>query len=105
MSDNKFYQNYPKLLEILNDEEYYDITMKLKNDGALVHIKLPNISPEIFQVIIRYIYGGKFLFGEYDTSDIIKILVAANKLNLQELVKYLQTSLIENNSDWIEKKF
>uniref|UniRef100_U9SRD8 Kelch-like protein 17 n=1 Tax=Rhizophagus irregularis (strain DAOM 181602 / DAOM 197198 / MUCL 43194) TaxID=747089 RepID=U9SRD8_RHIID len=138
MSDNKFLSELSQnLLEILNDEEYYDITIevgsdpnvkifrahmvilnyrssylrrilstnKKKNDGALVHIKLPNISPEIFQAIIRYIYGGKFLFGEYDTSDIIKILVAANELNLQELVKYLQTSLIENNSDWIEKNF
>ena len=74
------------LLEILNDEEYYDITIevgndhyikifrshmiilcyrspylqrilstnKKKNDGALAHIKLPNIMPEIFQIILRY---------------------------------------------------
>ena len=73
------------LLEILNDEEYYDITIevgndpyikifrahmvilyyrssylrrilstdKKKNDGTLVHVKLPNISPEIFHVILR----------------------------------------------------
>jgi hypothetical protein len=26
---------------------------KRKNDGTLVHIKLPNISPEIFQIILR----------------------------------------------------
>ncbi|POG73306.1 hypothetical protein GLOIN_2v1121000 [Rhizophagus irregularis DAOM 181602=DAOM 197198] len=86
MSDNKFLSELSQnLLEILNDEEYYDITIevgsdpnvrifrahmvilnyrssylrrilstnKKKNDGALVHIKLPNISPEIFQAIIR----------------------------------------------------
>ncbi|POG53523.1 BTB/POZ protein, partial [Rhizophagus irregularis DAOM 181602=DAOM 197198] len=139
MSDNKFLSELSQnLLEILNDEEYYDITIEVgsdpnvkifrahmvilnyrssylrrilsknerKNDGTLSHIKLPTISPEIFQSILRYIYGGKFLFEEYDTLDgIIKILVAANELNLQELVKYLQTSLIENNSDWIEKNF
>ena len=80
---------FPKLsqnlLEILNDEVYYDITIevgndpyvkifrahmvilyyrspylqrilsanKKKNDGTLVHIKLPNILPEIFQIIMR----------------------------------------------------
>jgi hypothetical protein len=80
---------YPKLsqnlLEILDDEEYYDInievgndpnvkifkahmviinyrspylrkimsTNKKKNDGTLMHVKLPNISPEIFQIILR----------------------------------------------------
>ena len=73
------------LLEILNDENYYDITIevgndpyvkvfrahmvilyyrspylrrilstnKMKNDGTLTHVKLPNISPEIFQIILR----------------------------------------------------
>ena len=86
MADNRF---LPKLsqnfLEILNDEEYYDITIevgsdpyvkvfrahmvilnyrssylkrilstnKKKNDGTLVHIKLPNILPETFQIILR----------------------------------------------------
>jgi hypothetical protein len=73
------------LLEILNDEEYYDITIevgndpyvkifrahmvilyyrspylrrilstnKKKNDETLTHIKLSNILPETFQVILR----------------------------------------------------
>ena len=73
------------LLEILNDEEYYNTTIevgndpyvkvfhahmvilhyrspylrrilstiKKKNDGTLSRIKLPNISPEIFQIILR----------------------------------------------------
>src|ERR1700722_2962713 len=77
------------LLEILNEEVYYDITIevgndsyvkvfhahmvilhcrspylqrilstnKKKNDGTLTHIKLPNISPEIFQIILRYKYN------------------------------------------------
>ncbi|EXX76959.1 uncharacterized protein OCT59_020972 [Rhizophagus irregularis] len=138
MGYNKFLSELSQnLLEILNDEEYYDITIevgndpnvkifrahmvilnyrssylrrilstnKKKNNEALIHIKLPNISPEIFQSILRYIYGGKFLFEEYGTLDIIKILVAANELNLQELVKYLQNSLIENNASWIEQNF
>ena len=75
------------LLEILDDEEYYDITIevgndpdvkifhahsvilnyrspylrrilstnKKKNDGSLVHIKLPNILPETFHVILKFV--------------------------------------------------
>ena len=90
MDDNnllpKLFQN---LLEILNDEEYYDVTIevgkdpyikifrahmvilhyrstylrrilstnKKKNYGTLVHIKLSNILPEIFQIILRYDIG------------------------------------------------
>jgi len=86
MGENKFLSELSQnLLEILNDEEYYDITIevgcdpnvkifrahmvilnyrspylrrilstnKKKNDGILVHIKLPNISPDIFQAILR----------------------------------------------------
>ncbi|GBC27277.2 BTB/POZ protein [Rhizophagus irregularis DAOM 181602=DAOM 197198] len=86
MDDNKFLPKLSQnLLEILNDDEYYDITIEVgndpyKNDETLTHIKLPNISPEIFQIILRYIYGGRLPLKEYDASDIIKILIAANEL-------------------------
>ncbi|RIA78945.1 hypothetical protein C1645_841983, partial [Glomus cerebriforme] len=76
-----------------------------KNDGTLSHIKLPNISPEIFQIILRYIYGGKVSLAEYDASDIIKILDAANKLSLQEIIPCLQSFLIKNKSNWMEQNF
>ncbi|GES99134.1 carbohydrate-binding module family 13 protein [Rhizophagus clarus] len=92
------------LLEILNDEEYYDVTIE-KNDGALMHIKLPNILPEIFQIILRYIYGGKISLEDYDASDIIKILVAGSELGLQELIAYLQSFLIKTKSNWMEQNF
>ena len=86
MADNKLLQKLSQnLLEILDDNEYYDITIevgsdpyvrifrahmvilnyrssylrrilstnKKKNDEILVQIKLPNILPEIFQIILR----------------------------------------------------
>jgi hypothetical protein len=86
MADDKFLPKLSQnLLEILDDEEYYDITIEVgndphvkifrahmvilnyrspylrrilstnekKNDGTIVHIKLPNILPEIFQIILR----------------------------------------------------
>ncbi|UZO20092.1 uncharacterized protein OCT59_011353 [Rhizophagus irregularis] len=80
-------------------------TNKKKNDETLVHIKLSNISPEIFSVILRYIYGGKLSLEEYDNSDIIKILIVANELSLQELFPYLETFLIERKADWMEQNF
>ncbi|EXX58436.1 uncharacterized protein OCT59_020140 [Rhizophagus irregularis] len=124
-------------LKILNDEEYYDITIevgnedctrvfrahkvilyyrspylqrilstdKKKNDGTLAHIKLPNILPEIFQIILSYLYGGKLSLDEYDTSDVMKILDAASELNLQELFTYLQSFLIRNKTNWMEQNF
>ncbi|GES76312.1 carbohydrate-binding module family 13 protein [Rhizophagus clarus] len=125
------------LLEILNDEEYYDVTIevgndpdvkifcahiailnhrspylrkilstcKKNNDEILTNIKLPNISPEIFEIVLRYIYGGMVSLEKYDTSDIIKILVAANELSLQELFLYFESFLIENETNWMEQNF
>ena len=79
---SKLSQNY---IELLEDNEYYDITIEVgedpnvkifrahmsilcyrspylrrtlasnqrNNDNILAHIKLPNISPEIFQIILK----------------------------------------------------
>src|SRR6266542_1239707 len=56
-------------------------------------------------VILRYIYGGKLPLEEYDTLDVIDILVAASELSLQELVIHIQSFLIKNEANWIEKNF
>src|SRR5579871_6469874 len=90
MADKLLTKLSQNLLEVLNDEEYYDITIevgndshvkvfrahmvilnyrspylrrilsthKKKNDGTLAHIKLPNILPEIFQIILRLVYSN-----------------------------------------------
>ena len=93
---NRFLENLSQnLLETLNDEEYYDITIevgtdphvkvfrahmvilnyrssylrrilstnKKKDDGILLHIKFPNILPEIFHVILRFVYIVYILFN------------------------------------------
>ncbi|GES96344.1 carbohydrate-binding module family 13 protein [Rhizophagus clarus] len=89
----------PYFHEILSTDEK-------KNNESLSHIKLPNISPEIFQIILRYIYGGRLYLGDCNNSrDTIKILVAANELKLKGLVNHLQSSLIENNANWLEQNF
>ena len=43
--------------------------------------------------------------NEQDTSNTLKVLVAADELLLNELVDYLQTYLIENKADWIKQNF
>ncbi|EXX52051.1 uncharacterized protein OCT59_021105 [Rhizophagus irregularis] len=138
MVRNVYFQKLSQnLLEILDDEEYYDVTIevgndpyvkvfrahivilnyrspylrrilstnKKKSDGTLIHIKLPNILPDIFQTILRYIYGGKLTLEEYDTSNIVKILVAASELGLQELIPNIQLFLIKSKTNWIEQNF
>ncbi|CAB4421450.1 unnamed protein product [Rhizophagus irregularis] len=139
MDDDKFLPKLSQnLLEILDDGEFYDITIEVgsdpyvkifrahmnilnyrsshlrnilstnknkSDDGTLTHIKLPNILPEIFQIVLRYIYGGRLSFEGYDVADIIKTLVAASELDLQELVNHLQSFLIKKHATWVEKNF
>ncbi|GBB83196.1 hypothetical protein RclHR1_00010078 [Rhizophagus clarus] len=131
---NRLSQNY---IEILNDDQYYDVTIevgkdpnvkifrahmiilcyrspflrrtlssnKKNNDGTLTHIKLSNISPEIFQIILKYIYGGVISLNGQEPLEILNILTTADELLLQELVGYLQDYLIKNKSEWIEQHF
>ncbi|GBC45031.1 BTB/POZ protein [Rhizophagus irregularis DAOM 181602=DAOM 197198] len=137
MSKQFFSSLSKNFIEILKDDEYYDITIEVgedpnvkifrahmivlcyrspflrrilafnkKNDnGVLAHIKLSNISPEIFQIILKYIYGGIISLNEQEPSETLKILVAADELHLQELVDYLQKYLIENKVEWMEQHF
>ncbi|GET03243.1 kinase-like domain-containing protein [Rhizophagus clarus] len=56
-------------------------------------------------MVLRYIYGGRLSLEEYDTSDIIKILVASSELSIQELITHLQLFLIENKKNWMEQNF
>ena len=59
---------------------------------------------EIF-FFIRYIYGGRISLEEFDTLNIVKVLIAANELSLQELITHLQSFLIKNKADWVEQNF
>ncbi|GES90288.1 BTB/POZ protein [Rhizophagus clarus] len=51
----------------------------------------------------RYIYGGFISLDEQETLEILKLLVAADQILLQE--HYLQKYLIENKSEWMEQYF
>src|SRR6266498_3328735 len=55
--------------------------------------------------LYRYIYGGILSLNGQDTLDFFKVLAAADKLHLQELVDYLQKYLIEYNIEWMEQNF
>ncbi|RIA88910.1 hypothetical protein C1645_825634 [Glomus cerebriforme] len=65
---------------------YYEFYQQKKNDDTLIQIKFSNILPEMFQTILRYIYGRSISLeelGTLDIMDIIKLLLAASELSLQ----------------------
>ncbi|CAI2191554.1 2491_t:CDS:2 [Funneliformis geosporum] len=52
----------------------------------LINFNKPNISPIIFGMIIRYLYSGKIDLNEKDGSDMLELILASDKLLLDELV-------------------
>ena len=75
------------------------------NDPENYEMKIIEYISNFIIFNFRYIYGGRLSLNEYDNSDIIKILVTANELSLQELFPYLESFLIENKANWMEQNF
>ncbi|RHZ51837.1 hypothetical protein Glove_469g38 [Diversispora epigaea] len=75
------------------------------DDDHVKVLKLPNISVKVFDVIIKYIYGGKISLEKLENSGIFDLLIASNELELDELVEHLQTHLVKNNSSWLRLNF
>ncbi|GBC02514.1 hypothetical protein RclHR1_04660007 [Rhizophagus clarus] len=74
-----------------------------KNDMILFDKK--NISPNVFDMILRYIYIGELDLTEQSVEDILKLLIASDELLIEELFNYVQDYLVEKQTKWIQKNF
>ncbi|RHZ60980.1 hypothetical protein Glove_350g74 [Diversispora epigaea] len=63
------------------------------------------ISIQMFNVIIKYIYGGIISLEKLENSIIFDLLIASNKLELDEFVEHLQIHLVNNNASWLKLNF
>ncbi|CAG8438100.1 8517_t:CDS:2 [Scutellospora calospora] len=63
-----------------------------------------NISPSVFDLILKYIYTGTIIINPNDSNaDILGLLVAADELMLGEYVARIQDYLITKETAWIQK--
>ncbi|RHZ54306.1 hypothetical protein Glove_428g36 [Diversispora epigaea] len=65
----------------------------------------PNISDEIFEIILKYIYGGVVNLEKVEPGFIFDLMLAANKFELEELSKKLEIILIEDKITWLKRHF
>ncbi|RHZ70155.1 hypothetical protein Glove_275g62 [Diversispora epigaea] len=76
------------------------------NENNVKVLKMPNISVKVFNVIIKYIYGGTISLEKLENSIIFDLLTSSHELNLDELVEHLQTHLVNtNNASWLKLNF
>ncbi|RIB06398.1 hypothetical protein C2G38_2217219 [Gigaspora rosea] len=75
------------------------------NEEHIKEINKPDISVDVFQVIIMYIYGGIISFENMDSNIIFESLMIANEFQLSELAKYIENYLIQHHEFWIHTNF
>ncbi|RHZ67618.1 hypothetical protein Glove_300g66 [Diversispora epigaea] len=84
------------------DKELENVTT---NENLIKTIIKPNISAQIFEIILKYIYGGIVDIENSDTKTIYELMVNANELELEELSVKLESYLIESKSSWLRTHF
>ncbi|GES99209.1 BTB/POZ domain-containing protein [Rhizophagus clarus] len=68
-----------------------------KDDNGIIIFNKPNISPLVFEVIIKYIYTGLL---NVDKISLVDVIIAADELELLEALQQLEAILIKNKLAW-----
>ncbi|RIB25165.1 hypothetical protein C2G38_2031286 [Gigaspora rosea] len=84
---------------------YFQLKLTDTEKNSIINIKLPHISDKIFNIILKYIYGGTISLENIDASGIMDLLNAFNEFNISESVEYLQSFLIDDNASWLRLNF
>ncbi|EXX62420.1 hypothetical protein GLOIN_2v1775373 [Rhizophagus irregularis DAOM 181602=DAOM 197198] len=71
-----------------------------KKDGKFI-FKKPNISPQLFNIILRFIYCGNIELKNLQGPDVLKLLIAVDELNIHPLVSHIQEFLIEHETEFL----
>jgi hypothetical protein len=73
-----------------------------KKENGIIIFKKPNISPEIMELILKYLYTGLVNFDKQNGTQMLKLLIASDELNLQKFRYYIQTHLIDSLVEYLK---
>ncbi|CAG8711075.1 8786_t:CDS:2, partial [Ambispora leptoticha] len=62
-------------------------------ENGTIKFKKNNISPDVFSVILNYLYGATIPLDQQSAPIILEILIAADEFNLDDLFDHLQQYL------------
>ncbi|KAG9292154.1 hypothetical protein G9A89_005298 [Geosiphon pyriformis] len=77
----------------------------VKRENNTIVFSKPNISPHIFEVILRYIYSGEISLNEHGVLTILELLIAADELILENLINHLEDYLIGQQAKELKENF
>ncbi|GBC21668.2 BTB/POZ domain-containing protein [Rhizophagus irregularis DAOM 181602=DAOM 197198] len=85
--------------------EYFNKTLSAENiekkDGKYI-IKLPNILPRIFNVILKYFYTDKIDIANKTGTELLNFMFASDELMLKKLTKLIEDSIIKNQQQFLQ---
>ncbi|GBC38781.2 hypothetical protein GLOIN_2v1838168 [Rhizophagus irregularis DAOM 181602=DAOM 197198] len=61
----------------------------------------PNISPKLFNIILRFIYCGNIDLKNLQGLEVLNLLIAVDELNIHSLISYIQEFLIEHRTEFL----
>ncbi|RIA94912.1 hypothetical protein C1645_873155 [Glomus cerebriforme] len=73
-----------------------------KKDGKFI-LRKPNISPKLFDIILRFIYCGNIELKNLQGSDVLKLLLAVDELNIHSLLSHIQEFLIKHQTEFLHE--
>ncbi|CAB5188492.1 unnamed protein product [Rhizophagus irregularis] len=77
---------------------------KILDKGILHVIEVSGISSKTFEVLLKYIYSG-YISLDNEPSEIFDLLLAAIKLDFEEVISYLESQLIKQHHKWLHENF
>ncbi|GBB83439.1 hypothetical protein RclHR1_10170001 [Rhizophagus clarus] len=83
--------------------QYFRTVLSNEKKNGKYIIDIPDISPQLFKIILRFIYCGKIDFKEFEGSDLIKLLIAVDQIEIQPLIQCIQKYLIEHKGEFLQK--
>ncbi|RHZ85097.1 hypothetical protein Glove_71g128 [Diversispora epigaea] len=128
---DKLSQNF---IELLNDKDDYNVIIEVENneqsftahsnvlkyrssyfrreleniqpnENNIKIINKSNVSTQIFNVILQYIYGGIFNLENTETRFIYDLMLITDEFELEELSSKLEKFLIETKDSWLRTNF
>ncbi|GBC07930.1 hypothetical protein RclHR1_00780010 [Rhizophagus clarus] len=74
-----------------------------RGESGIINFNKPNISPKVFEILLKYLYTAEIDLSKQEISILLQILIAADELNLQKLIYYIEEYLLENQYDYLRK--
>ncbi|RHZ60542.1 hypothetical protein Glove_352g49 [Diversispora epigaea] len=105
VENEKSFTAHSNILKCRSTYFHKELENIIPNENNIKTITKPNISNQIFDIILKYIYGGIVDLENVETRIIFDLMKAANEFEIEELAKKLENYLIETKSSWLKSHF